>query len=134
MDAQSRCSPLLCAAEIAVRYSHLVVAVAGGLLVLPFTGILLGLFSLLVVQQLIVAIPVVLIVFGIMQIALSRVLIGICRRLLASDPHTGKPSFRRKVREPKSAETGLWDEWIDWPDATALAVEPIEGSPIAPFD
>jgi hypothetical protein len=100
-------------AEIAVGYPHFVVAVVGGLLVLPFTGILLGLFSLLAVEQLVFAIPILLILFGVMMIALARAFIGISLRLLCSGSETGKPTFAQKGLEPKAADIGLWDRWID---------------------
>jgi hypothetical protein len=113
MDARRRASRLICLAGIAVGYPHFVVAVAGGLLVLPFTGILVEMFSLLAVEQLIFAIPILLILFGAMMIALARAAIGICQRLLGSGSETGKPSFAQQGLEPNVADTGLWDRWID---------------------
>ena len=82
MAAQRRFSLLPSPAGIVVGYPVVLVAVAGGLLAFPFSGILLGLFSVLVGTFLIVAIPALLIVYVLMTIAVSRAFIGIGRRLL----------------------------------------------------
>jgi hypothetical protein len=95
-----------------VGYPVVLVAVAGGLLAFPFSGILLGLFSVLVGTFLIVAIPVLLIVYMFMTIALSRALIGIGRRLLGRDQDS-ESKTKKKTCGPKATDTALWDRWID---------------------
>jgi len=112
MAAQRRFSLLLSPAEIVIGYPAALVAVAAGLLVFPFSGILLGLFSVLVGAFLIVAIPVLLIVYVFMTIAVSRAFIGIGRRLLGSDQHTESKSTN-KMCGPNATGAGLWDRWID---------------------
>jgi hypothetical protein len=112
MAAQRRLSLFLGPVAIVMDYPHALVAVAGGLLAFPFSGILLGLFSVLIGASLIVAIPVLLIVYVFMTIALSRIFIGIGRRLVGSDQHTESKSTN-KTCGPKATDAGLWDRWID---------------------
>jgi hypothetical protein len=112
MAAQRRFSLLLSPAGIVVGYPVVLVALAGGLLAFPFSGIFLGLFAVLVGTFLIVAIPVLLIVYVFMTIALARAFIGIGRRLLGvAQDSESKPM--KKKRGPRATDSGLWDRWID---------------------
>jgi hypothetical protein len=87
------------------------IELAGGLLIFPFAAILLVLFSVLDGTFLIVAIPVLLIVYVLMTIALSRAFIGIIRRLLLGSDRNSLG--KRKNSEPHGPNSDLWDRWID---------------------
>jgi hypothetical protein len=114
-----RFSFLLSPAGIAIGYVLALFAATAGVVVFPFSSISLGLLVVMVGAFFIVAIPVIVMTYLFMTIAVARALMGLARRLLyGSDQNSGwqsvsKPSPLEKDLEPQGTDTGLWDRWID---------------------
>jgi len=85
----------------------------------PFSTISLGLFSVVVGTFFLVAIPVIVMSYLLMTIAVGRAVLGLGRRLIFGDDQnskpqrTSKPSLLKKHLEPQGTNVGLWDRWID---------------------
>jgi hypothetical protein len=93
-------------------------AATAGVASFPFSIASLGLLFVVVGAFFVVAIPVIVMAYLLMTIALVRALMGLGRRLLfgvGQDfalPKGGKPSLQASL-EIQRTDAALWDRWID---------------------
>jgi hypothetical protein len=123
MSAQSkaaqRLSFHLCPAGIVIGYLLTLFAVVAGVVAFPFSSIWMGLLFVLVGAFFVVAIPIILMAYLLMTIAICRAIMGLGRRLVIGSrqnsewQRTVKPFAFQKSMEPASTDNGLLDRWID---------------------
>jgi hypothetical protein len=108
-------------AGIVLGYLLALFAATAAVVSFPFSSISLGLLFVVVGAFFLVAVPVIVMAYLLMTIALARALMGLGRRLLfgavqdCGTQRTIKPCPFQKDMEPPATAAGLWDQWIDGP-------------------
>jgi hypothetical protein len=104
---------------IVVGYIVALFAVVAGMVAHPFSNIWLGLLFFLVGAFFVMAVPVIVMAYLFLMVAVYRALMALGRRLIfGAGNHSGlqrtsKPSFLLKNLAPQRINTDLWDRWID---------------------
>jgi hypothetical protein len=117
--AAQRFSFCLSPAGIVICYLLTLFAVGAGVVVFPFSSIWMGLLFVLVGAFFVVAVPIIVIAYVLMTIAICRGIMGLARRLVFSSAQNSewqrmlKPFALQNNIEPERTDSGVWDRWID---------------------
>jgi hypothetical protein len=104
---------------IVTGYLITLVAVVAGAVAFPFSSLWLGFLFVLIGAFFVVTVPVLLVVYVSMTIAICRAILRLGRRLVLGSSQDSewqtmtKPFEFQESMEPRGTDNGLWDPWID---------------------